>query len=156
MYITDIFDREDLRVLINQVNVGVVVSDPKQQDNPMIYVNKTFLKMTGYSLEEVIGKNCRFLQGKDTSQSTVSAIRVALKEKTQTSVTIKNYRKDGSAFWNRLNITPIFDDKGDINYFMGVQEDITDFYNENLAKTEHIRELELKIKRFERELNKNL
>lgn len=156
MYITDLFDREDVRSFFNQTNVGIVVSDPKEVDNPMVYVNETFVNMTGYSKEEVIGKNCRFLQGADTDEAAIAAIRNALKEKTQISITIKNYKKDGTAFWNRLNITPIFDEKKMIKYFLGVQEDITEMFTKNLAMKDRIHELENKIKRFEREINLNM
>lgn len=156
MYITDIFDREDIRVFFNQTNVGIVISDPKEHDNPMVYVNKTFLNMTGYTKEEVIGKNCRFLQGPDTEESAVSAIRTALREKTQIAITIKNYKKDGTAFWNRLNITPIFNHDKSIKYYLGVQEDITSEHTEKIAMRERIRELENQVKRFQREIESNI
>lgn len=156
MYITDLFDREDVRSFFNQTNVAIVVSNPKEQDNPMVYVNQTFVEMTGYSKEESVGRNCRFLQGADTDEASVMAIRTALKEKTKISITVKNYRKDGTAFWNSLNITPIFDDQNQIKYFLGVQEDVTEVYTQSLAMKERIRELENKVKRFEREIDLKL
>lgn len=155
MYLTKIFSDVDIRNFFNESNVGIVISDPKIQDNPMIYVNDTFCRMTGYDKDYAIGKNCRFLQGSDTDESTILSIRSALKEKTEITTIIKNYRKNGAAFWNRLNITPIFNETGEINYFMGIQEDITETYTAQIAMKERIKELELRLKRFEREMDKN-
>jgi PAS domain S-box-containing protein len=105
---------------------GVTITDPTRKDNPIVYVNEGFTRLTGYSREEVIGKNGRFLQGKDTSPETIAVIRDAVREVRPCFVEIQNYRKDGTPFWNALSIAPIFDE-GRLTHFVGVQTDITAF-----------------------------
>ena len=104
---------------------GVVISDCTREGMPIIYVNKAFTKMTGYSSSEVLGRNCRFLQGEDTDSNTKDTIRKALLEKYPCIVEILNYRKDATPFWNRLSITPVKDDQGLVTHFIGIQSDIT-------------------------------
>lgn len=104
---------------------GITISDPTQPDNPLIFVNKGFLKMTGYSYEEVIGKNCRYLQGADTNTVEVTKIREAINKKQPVQTELLNYRKNGEPFWNYLSITPVFDEEGNLTNFIGVQDDIT-------------------------------
>ena len=104
---------------------GVVISDPKLKDNPIIYANPGFLEMSGYSEAEVVGQNCRFLQGSDTEDSTVEEIKRSVKNGESCRVTLLNYRKDGSKFWNDLQITPITDIDGNIVNYVGVQSDVS-------------------------------
>ncbi|GHE44619.1 hypothetical protein GCM10017764_29800 [Sphingobacterium griseoflavum] len=104
---------------------GVVITDARLSDNPIIYLNKAFEKMTGYSATEVIGRNCRFLQGKDRQQEGRSTLRAAMRLGREASVEIKNYTKDGRHFWNELHISPIRNKSGTITHFIGVQNDIT-------------------------------
>lgn len=118
----------DLSLLIkaiNQTGVGVVISNPRLEKNPLIYVNKGFEELTGYCADEIIGHNCRFLQGDKTKQSGIQIIAEAIREQKQCEVEILNYRKNGEAFWNELQITPLFDEQGQIEYFIGIQKDIT-------------------------------
>ena len=103
----------------------VVVSDPGQPDNPLIYVNKTFREVTGYSFDEAVGQNCRFLQGDDHDQEGVRQLREDIGAGRSSHVTIRNYRKDGTLFWNELYITPIRDRSGEVVLFAGVQNDVT-------------------------------
>src|SRR5262249_39115209 len=103
---------------------GVTITDPNKADNPIVYANEGFTRLTGYAQAEALGKNCRFLQGKETSPQTISAIRTALREARPCFVEIQNYRKDGTPFWNALSIAPIFED-GRLTHFVGVQTDIT-------------------------------
>ena len=103
---------------------SVVISDPSRPDNPMIYVSEEFETQTGYTPEEALGRNCRFLQGPETDPKAVQAIRDALAAQTEITIDILNYRKDGTKFWNRLRIRPLFDDKGKILYFAGAQNPI--------------------------------
>lgn len=104
---------------------GVVISNCKQTDMPIIYVNRAFTQMTGYEYDEVVGQNCRFLQGPDTDNNNKQIIREALKDECPCIVEILNYRKDGTPFWNRLSITPVKNDQGDTTHFIGIQSDIT-------------------------------
>ena len=104
---------------------GVVISDCAQPDMPIIYVNNAFTAMTGYSYDEVVGKNCRFLQGSETDSAAAKEIRKAISEQRPCKVEILNYRKDGTRFWNNLSITPVRDDDGRITHFIGIQTDIT-------------------------------
>ena len=105
---------------------GVTITDPNKPDNPIVYVNDGFTRLSGYTREEAIGRNCRFLQGKDTSAETVATIRQAMHEARPCFVEVQNYRKDGTPFWNALSIAPIFEDDR-LTHFVGVQTDITAF-----------------------------
>ena len=104
---------------------GIVITDARQKDNPIIYYNKAFQKLTGYNKDEILGRNCRFLQGKDRGQEGVKTIRKAIKEGKSCRVQVKNYRKDGSMFWNEVSINPIRALNGDITHFVGIQNDVT-------------------------------
>ncbi len=103
---------------------SVVISDPSRPDTPIIFVSDEFEAQTGYPPEEVLGRNCRFLQGPETDPKAVQAIRDALAAETEITVDLVNYRKDGTKFWNRLRIRPLFDDRGRVRYFVGAQNPI--------------------------------
>ena len=105
---------------------GIVLVDMRLRDQPVIEVNPAFESMTGYSRHEVMGRNCRFLQGPDTEPEAMAEIRAALAEKRVANVTLRNYRKDGSLFWNNLTLSPIFSDEGELTHYVGIQNDITD------------------------------
>ncbi|MBB3332679.1 diguanylate cyclase (GGDEF)-like protein/PAS domain S-box-containing protein [Halomonas campaniensis] len=104
---------------------GVVMADALRPDTPLVYANQAFYEMTGYRPEEVLGQNCRFLQGPETDPDAVEATRRALTERSDVDVTLLNYRKDGSPFWNRLSISPVFDEHDTCTHFIGIQQDIT-------------------------------
>jgi len=104
---------------------GIVISDFTAADCPIIYCNPAFEKLTGYSQEEVLGRNCRILQGEDTDSEELARIRNAIAQNTDCTVTLKNYRKDGSYFWNKLSISPVRDREGRLTHFIGIQTDIT-------------------------------
>ncbi|MCE7913350.1 MAG: PAS domain-containing protein [Nitrosomonas sp. PRO4] len=112
------------KILDSCVN-GVSLADPDQEDMPLVYVNKAFETITGYTLAETVGRNCRFLQGKDRDQPGVIQLRQALKDKKPIEVTLRNYRRNGELFYNHLELSPLFDSKGNLLYFLGVQLDIT-------------------------------
>ena len=112
------------KILDSCVN-GVTLSDPDLEDMPLVYVNKAFETVTGYSQEETIGKNCRFLQGTDRDQEDLPRLREAIRNHQPVEVTLRNYRKNGELFYNHLALTPLFDPNGKLLYYLGVQYDIT-------------------------------
>ena len=105
---------------------GLLITDPNQSDNPIIYANETFVEMTGYSESELIGKNCRLLQGPDSDADTVAKISRAIAAQQTCTVVLKNYRKDGSMFWNELTVSAVKDRSYDTVSMVGVQYDVTD------------------------------
>ena len=113
------------QILDGSVN-GITLSDPDQEDNPIVYANKAFEKISGYSNEETVGRNCRFLQGQERDQEELQQVREAIKNAKPVEVTLKNFRKNGELFYNRLSITPLFDNEGHLIYFLGVQYDVTE------------------------------
>ena len=113
------------KILDTCVN-GVTLTDPDLEDAPIVYANKRFQEITGYASDEIIGRNCRFLQGKDRDQEGLRRLREALKSRQPVEVTLRNYRKSGDVFLNKLNITPLFDAEGRLIYFLGVQFDVTE------------------------------
>jgi PAS domain S-box-containing protein len=113
------------QILDGSVN-GITLSDPDQEDNPIVYANKAFEQITGYSQEETVGRNCRFLHDQAKDQEELQQIRDAIKNAQPVEVTLKNFRKNGELFYNRLSITPLFDSEGHLIYFLGVQYDVTD------------------------------
>jgi PAS domain S-box-containing protein len=110
---------------IDEAPVGITITDPDQEDNPMIYVNDAFVDMTGYPREEALGENCRFLQGENTDPDRVAEIREAIDAREPISIDLKNYRKDGTEFWNHLEIAPVRNDAGDVVNYVGFQQDVT-------------------------------
>lgn len=119
-------DQAFLRSLLegDEVEMSVVFSDPSLPDNPMIFVSDEFEEQTGYRPEEVLGRNCRFLQGRETNPHAIEAIRHGLKAETRFTIDILNYRKDGSEFLNRLRIRPIYDGNGRLMFFAGAQNPV--------------------------------
>ena len=105
---------------------GVTISDCSLPDNPIIYANEGFERITGYSIAEVVGRNCRFLQGEGTDPEAVEEIRRGLRDYRELTVEILNYRKDGTPFWNRLTIDPVRDAEGRVTNYIGIQVDITE------------------------------
>lgn len=103
----------------------VTIADARQPDTPIVYCNDAFLKLSGYALNEIIGKNCRFLQGEDTDRRQVAKLKQAINAKEDTSVVLLNYTKDGRSFWNDLRISPMFNDKQELTHFIGFQNDIS-------------------------------
>lgn len=112
------------KILDSCVN-GVTLADPDQEDLPLVYVNKAFEQITGYTLEETVGKNCRFLQGNEHDQAGVQQLRDAIKNRKPVEVVLRNYRKNGELFYNHLLVSPLFDSHDNLLYFLGVQFDIT-------------------------------
>jgi len=115
-----------LSQILDTCITGITLSDPLQPDNPIVYVNEVFELITGYDRDEIVGRNCRFLQGKDRDQPELDRVREAIRGQKAVKVTLRNYRKDGSLFYNELSIRPIFDRQGRLIYFLGVQYDVTE------------------------------
>ena len=118
-----------LSAILDECVNGVTLADPDMEDSPIVYANKAFERLTGYSQEDIIGHNCRFLQGEDRDQPERYQIREAMENHEAIEVTLRNYKKDGTLFFNRLKITPLFDRKQRVIYYLGVQYDITDKVN---------------------------
>lgn len=111
-----------------QTRMAVCLTDPSLPDDPIVFCNEAFERLTGYTAQEVIGRNCRFLQGPDTNQSEVARLREALREEKVVVVELINYRKDGVRFWNALHLGPIYDENGKLKYFFGSQWDVSDVH----------------------------
>ena len=111
-----------------QTRMSVCLTDPHQPDNPIVFCNEAFERLTGYRHQEIVGRNCRFLQGPSTDQQQVARLREAIDEEKVVVVELLNYRKDGSTFWNTLHLGPIYDADGKLKYFFGSQWDVTDIY----------------------------
>ncbi len=120
-----------LSAILDECVNGVTLADPDLEGAPIIYANKAFERLTGYSQEDIIGYNCRFLQGEDREQPGRFIIAEAMKQHESVEVTFRNYKKDGTLFYNKLKITPLFDKKQRVIYYLGVQYDITQQVNSN-------------------------
>ena len=107
-------------------DIAFTITDPRQPDDPLVWVNPSFTRITGYPYEEAVGRNCRFLQGPASDPATVAEIRTALGERRAVTTTLLNHRKDGTAFWNQLSISPVLDGEGELVSFVGVQTDVTE------------------------------
>ncbi|MGX1308483.1 PAS domain S-box-containing protein/diguanylate cyclase (GGDEF)-like protein [Amorphus suaedae] len=111
---------------LNAVREGVILVDMGLKEQPIIYVSDGFLRLTGYDESEVIGRNCRFLQASDDAQPAIGLIRDALGQGRTLSVTLRNYRKNGTMFWNELSLSPIHSDDGKLTHYAGVAHDVTE------------------------------
>lgn len=114
-----------LSAILDECVNGVTLADPDLEDAPIVYVNKAFEKLTGYSQDEIVGHNCRFLQGEDREQVARYQIAEAMRNHETIEVTLRNYKKNGELFHNRLKITPLIDKKQRVVYYLGVQYDVT-------------------------------
>nr|AML76863.1 putative LOV domain-containing protein [Amelanchier canadensis] len=119
----DIRQGIDLATTLERIEKNFVISDPRIPDCPIIFASDSFLELTEYTREEILGRNCRFLQGPETDQATVAKIRDAIREQREITVQLINYTKSGKKFWNLFHLQPMRDQKGELQYFIGVQLD---------------------------------
>jgi PAS domain S-box-containing protein len=110
---------------MDEAPIGITISDPSRPDNPLIYVNDGFSELTGYPRDEILGQNCRFLQGDGTREEPIAQMRAAIEAEEPVTVDLRNYRKSGSMFWNRVTIVPIRSDSGNVINYLGYQQDVT-------------------------------
>jgi sigma-B regulation protein RsbU (phosphoserine phosphatase) len=150
------FEHEDLVRLkdraLSATAEGIAIADVRQKDQPIIYANAAFERLTGYAPDFVVGRNCRFLQGPDTDPQTRETIRRAVRSGEPCTVEILNYRKDGSTFWNRLSITPVRDERGEVTHFIGIQSDVT----ERRRAEDDLRATRDELQRALREIQKDI
>lgn len=114
-----------LTEMLDHCATGITLADPDEPDMPIVYANAVFEQLTGYGQDETIGRNCRFLQGEDVAQPEIEQLRRAIAAAEPITVTLRNYRKDGSQFHNRLSLTPLRDPRDVLVYYLGVQYDVT-------------------------------
>lgn len=137
------------KIAVERTRMPMVVSDPQLPDNPIVFANQAFLDQTGYTADEVIGRNCRFLQGPETDPAAVARMRAAVAAGEGLTIELLNYRRDRSTFWNRLLLSPITDDEGRLLYYFASQEDVTPARRaRDLAAQEHrlLREVDHRAK----------
>ncbi|RUT39102.1 PAS domain-containing protein [Pseudomonas sp. PAMC 29040] len=114
-----------LQRMVDASQDGIVIAEQEGEDNILIYVNKAFETLTGYSSDDILYQDCRFLQAGDRDQTGLQLIRDAIASGQPTRQILRNYRKDGAHFWNELSITPVFNENDQLTYFIGVQKDVT-------------------------------
>ena len=137
---------------VRATRMPMIVTDPRRDDNPIVFANAAFLALTGYAHDEVIGRNCRLLQGRDTDPASVAAIRAAVEGRHDISVDLLNYRKDGTPFWNALYLSPVTTAAGELQFFFASQMDITDRVEVQLFLTEQREVLEREVARRTKDL----
>ena len=137
-----------LQLVVDASNDGIVVAEQEGDDNILIYANAAFERLTGYKRDDILYQDCRFLQGEDRDQLGLAAIRQAIRAGQPCRQVIRNYRKDGSAFWNELSITPVFNESDQLTYFIGIQKNV----NEQVEARQRVRELEAELAAVRAEL----
>lgn len=138
-------DANLLKKAVNASTDGIVIAEQEGSDNILIYANQAFEELTGYPEAEILYQDCRFLQATDRDQTPLAEIREAIRRGEATRAVLRNYRKDGSLFWNELSITPVFNDDDHLTYFIGIQRDVTELVHmreENERLRARIAELE--------------
>lgn len=139
-------DRGELAfVAMEMTRMAMTITNPRLADNPIVLANQAFLDLTGYTSDEILGRNCRFLQGPDTAPAALQAIRDAIADQNGITLDLLNYRKDGSAFWNDLKICPVLDTNGELLYYFASQSDVGERRRvQDLEAAEHglLREIE--------------
>jgi len=142
--------------LIEQAPISVTVADIAKEDEPLIEVNDAFHNMTGYTVEQTLGQNCRFLQGEETEQAKVDSMREAVEATESVQVTLKNYRQDGTMFWNEVTLAPLHDAHGETNFYVGFQQDATARKEYELALEEQRDNLDVLTRMLQHDIRNDL
>ncbi|MBB3103348.1 PAS domain-containing protein [Azomonas macrocytogenes] len=137
-----------LQLVVEASNDGIVVTEQKGDDNILIYANPAFERLTGFTAEEILYKDCRFLQGEEGGQANAAVLREAISNRQPCRRVIRNYRKDGTPFWNELSISPVFNEGDSLTYFIGIQKDVT----AEVEAMERVQQLEAELQRLQFEL----
>ncbi|MGE8496307.1 MAG: PAS domain-containing protein [Pseudomonas sp.] len=137
-----------LQLVVDASNDGIVVAEQEGEDNILIYANAAFQQLTGYPSEDILYQDCRFLQADDRAQAGLDIIREAVRSQKPCRQIIRNYRKDGSPFWNELSITPVFNEGDQLTYFIGIQKDVT----QQVETQERVQALENELETLKAEL----
>ena len=137
-----------LQLVVDASNDGIVVAEQEGEDNILIYANAAFERLTGYASDDILYQDCRFLQAGDRDQLGLQAIRDAVKANKPCRQIIRNYRKDGSAFWNELSITPVLNESDQLTYYIGIQKDAT----AQVEANQRVQELEQEVAQLRAEL----
>ncbi|MFI7858324.1 PAS domain S-box protein [Pseudomonas promysalinigenes] len=137
-----------LQLMVEHSNDGIVVAEQEGNDSILIYVNPAFERLTGYSSEDILYQDCRFLQGDYHAQAGVGIIRDAIREGRPSRQVLRNYRKDGSLFWNELSVTPVRNEADQLTYYIGIQRDVT----AQVCAEEKVRELEAEVAQLREQL----
>ncbi len=141
---------------VRATRMAMIITDPRQHDNPIVFANAAFYDLTGYVRQEVIGHNCRFLQGTDTDQTSVAAIRAAITQRRDIAIDILNHRKDGEPFWNGLFISPVSNEAGELQFYFASQLDVSDRVEAQRAIASQQEWLEREVSRRTDELQEAL
>lgn len=137
-----LIDAELLELVVNASNDGITIAEQEGDDNILIYVNPAFERLTGYSADEILYQDCRFLQRDDRDQEGLRRIREAIQAGEPCRAVIRNYKRDGTLFWNELSITPVYNARDQLTYYIGIQKDVTDRVTAENQRDEALRELE--------------
>ncbi len=139
-----------LKKAIDTANDGLVIAEQEGDDTILLYVNEAFERLTGYTEEDILYQDCRFLQGEDREQEARKTIRAAIEANQPCRVRLRNYHKDGSPFWNELSITPIVNEEDGVTYYIGVQKDVS----REVEIEERLAAAEQRIQELEKQLAK--
>ncbi|QLG50328.1 bacterio-opsin activator domain-containing protein [Natrinema halophilum] len=142
-------DRQVKDRALEEAPVGITISDPGREDNPLVYGNEAYEEITGYEFDEIVGRNCRFLQGEDSDEDAIAEMAAAIDDERPVTVELKNYRKDGTEFWNEVTIAPVRDEDGRVTNYVGFQNDVTARKEAELALERRTEELEYILDRVE-------
>ncbi|MFJ9991830.1 PAS domain S-box protein [Pseudomonas putida] len=140
-----------LQLMVEHSNDGIVVAEQEGNDSILIYVNPAFERLTGYYADDILYQDCRFLQGENHDQEGLANIRDAIREGRPCRQVLRNYRKDGSLFWNELSIAPVYNEADQLTYYIGIQRDVT----AQVCAEEKVRELEAEVARLRRQLGQD-